>query len=270
MSHSEERYSSYLGYLPEIYSSGVDAEYLKHFLDIFKRVLSENPGSHIIDSLPLPNEGVEEILDKIHEFFNPYTAPGSTLRVLGAAPVHNHAQRNFLKWLAQWVSFSYEVYVTEETLRTFIPQLIPLYAKRGTREGMEEYIELFTGKGTAEIFETPLEKKNFALYLSSRANQQMVLNNPYVFGIRIDLTKTEIVKNYTFSGTDLPTQQQIEYVVSLFKQIVCNEKPAHTDVVLILHVAEGLRIAVTSTIAKDTKLGFGVEIIESTASFNLA
>lgn len=260
------KYESYLKYLPEIYSSGVDADFLEKFLEIFKNVLSERTTPGILeDFFPSPSEGIEEILDKIHEFFNPHLAPG--VKYKGK---ENHPQRNFLNWLAEWVSFAYGVYFDEAKLRRIIPQLIPLYAKRGTREGFKEYIELFTGKNSVSIYETPLEKSQFTKYLYSQANKNFILENNYTFGVRIDLSRSILVKDYSFDGDNLPTPQEIEYIINLFNQIIAHEKPAHTDVILSLHVTNGIQIAVTSTIAEDTRIGFGVELVETTASFSLA
>lgn len=273
METCKERYSSYLNYLPELYSSGPESESLERFLNIFKSVLTENTADTVLSKyLKTPHEGIEELLDRVHEFFNPYLAPGARVfnKHTGESGVENHLQRNFLSWLADWVGFAYKVYFDEKTLRRVIPQVIPLYGMRGTREGLTRMIEMFSGKGSVKMYETPREKIQFSAYLKSEANKKFFNTSNYVFGLRIDLTKSLLVKDYRFSGESLPDREHIDYLITLFRNVICLEKPAHTDVMMVLHVSDGIQIAVTSTIAYDTRIGFGMEITETTASLDLA
>ncbi len=56
------------------------------------------------------------------------------------------APAEFLSWLGSWLDVSMDEDWPEDKKRLFIRNAISLYKKRGTRECLEESIELFTGK----------------------------------------------------------------------------------------------------------------------------
>lgn len=250
---------NYQEYLPEIFQTEDENEFLPKFLDAFKEVLTQNTQNYCSDKT-LPDEGIEELIDRVHEFFNPHTAPGAEWA---------DVNRNFVDWLAGWLSFAQKAHFNDTALRRIIPQLVPLYAKRGTPEGFIGYLELFAGKGNVSIYETFDEKKALASILSSAVNEQFLCNNNFTFGVRIDLTEA------VFSFEDSPlikgesNDEEVKYYANLFRAVVAREKPAHTDVVLYLVVNSGIQIAVTSTIGSDTTIGYGTQQVATTASINL-
>jgi phage tail-like protein len=111
--------TSYLDYLPAIYQGGTSYQddllnsiFLERFLSIFESVLSE----------------IDFNIEHINRFFDS----------LGAPP-------EFLSWLGSWLAVSMDESWAQDKKRLFIQNAISLYKKRGTREGLEESITLFTG-----------------------------------------------------------------------------------------------------------------------------
>lgn len=118
--------SRYLQYLPAILREG---DFLGRFLLAFEQVLTgTEPGAINPAKLP-PGEtgllGFEQLLDRAHTFLDPSATPAE-----------------FLPWLAQWVAVSLRDDWSEDTKRNFLRGIVPLYRKRGTREGIEQVLRL--------------------------------------------------------------------------------------------------------------------------------
>src|SRR3569833_2332819 len=71
---------------------------------------------------------IEEILDVIHQYFDPYEAP-----------------EKFLPWLGSWSAMVLEEDWPIEKKRRLIRKAIELYRIRGTVKGLKLFISLFTG-----------------------------------------------------------------------------------------------------------------------------
>jgi P2-related tail formation protein len=121
---TDQRVSTYLQYLPAIFWQGT---FLGRFLLAFESVLSGGVAGPDGEALPL---GLEELLGKVHVFFDP--DPGK-------------APKEFLPWLAQWAAASLRDDWTEPTWRAFLGQVVPLYKKRGTRAGIEQVLRICIG-----------------------------------------------------------------------------------------------------------------------------
>lgn len=106
--------ASYLDYLPAVYREDpVSKGLLERFLAIFESIFFE----------------IDFTIDHIDLFFETSGAPPE-----------------FLSWLGSWLAVSIEKDWPEDKKRLFIRKAVSLYKKRGTRGGLEESIELFTGK----------------------------------------------------------------------------------------------------------------------------
>ncbi|MHC1757839.1 MAG: phage tail protein [Methanosarcina sp.] len=117
--------TSYLDYLPAIYQEdSVSRGLLERFLAIFESIFFE----------------IDFTIEHIGRFFETYGAPPE-----------------FLSWLGSWLAVSIDKDWPEDKKRLFIRNAVSLYKKRGTREGLEESIELFTGKKPfiVESFQAP-------------------------------------------------------------------------------------------------------------------
>ncbi|MEK3905341.1 phage tail protein [Paenibacillus sp. FSL R7-0179] len=146
---------SYVEYLPRVFQqkSGEPDEqfFLGRFLKAFEAMLSGNTGTAGAESV-----GMEALLDGLHQYFDPQTAPSQ-----------------FLPWLAGWVGLQLAEGVEydgeqdnlERTLapaqilpladtrstvnRKLISSIVQLYKKRGTLGGLAEYLQVHAGEEAA-------------------------------------------------------------------------------------------------------------------------
>jgi phage tail-like protein len=107
--HQDYGVSSYLQYLPPCYQ---EDDFLGRFLLIFESII--DPLERCIDQIPL--------------YFDPRMTPES-----------------FLNWLASWVNIALNEKWSIEQRRSLIRAAAELYRWRGTRRGLSEYLQLYTG-----------------------------------------------------------------------------------------------------------------------------
>ena len=156
--------SSYLDYLPAIFRQD---PFIGQFLLAFEAVLSGTGAQ----------PGLETTIGGIARYFDP----------AAAGP-------EFLPWLAGWVTLSLRADWDEQTQRSFIQKIVPLYKLRGTRDGLWQMLNLYTGQ-PVEIYDAFDDR-------------------PYFFEVQLTLSAADPVL--------LRTTQQIA------RAIIDQEKPAHT------------------------------------------
>jgi len=159
--------SSYLEYLPAYYSQ--DSESLYRYLAIFQTIMDET--SSTIDTLT-------DLLDI------------------------SSTSDEFLSWLSQWLGLVRDYRWTEEKWREFLQRAPELYKKIGTKDGLSEIIELYSGK-VPEIEE----------YLDNSAKRK---ENPFFFCVTIDADFSELE-------------------VAVITSIVDEFKPAYTQAKIVLN-----------------------------------
>ena len=119
--------SSYQQYLPTILQE--DA-FLGRFLLAFEKVLSGLDKASSQEKIITANSenfpGLEEVLARIHLYFNPQETP-----------------EEFLPWLAGWVALSLRDDWDVKVKRAFIPEIVRLYSLRGTKEGLTELLKIY-------------------------------------------------------------------------------------------------------------------------------
>ncbi|HEY90941.1 MAG TPA: hypothetical protein G4O07_03820 [Dehalococcoidia bacterium] len=101
--------SRYLQYLPAIYSEN---EFMGRFLKIFESILTP----------------VEQTIGQIPLYFDPKLAP-----------------EEFLPWLAFWLDLVLDQEWPAAKRRLLIRRATELYQWRGTRRGLETYLEIYAG-----------------------------------------------------------------------------------------------------------------------------
>lgn len=105
---------TYLQYLPAVYQQDPQSrDFLERFLSLFGTFFDE----------------MEEAIDHIAHCFDADGATG-----------------DLLKWLSTWLGIAVDDRWTEEQTRQLLKRAPELYQKRGTREGLQELIEIFTGE----------------------------------------------------------------------------------------------------------------------------
>lgn len=180
--------SAYLRYLPALYTRD---ELMGRLLTLFESFWS--PIDHQVRSLPL--------------YFDPTVTP-----------------REMLPWLASWLDLTLDEEWPELQRRRLLRAARRLYAKRGTRVGLEEYLTIYTG-GDVRIVEHRAE--NFRIRTGGSLGTGIALgseNNPHSFTVMVRLPPT----------VDVSRPEVLEKWEKVLTQIIDNEKPAHTTYTLHL------------------------------------
>lgn len=219
----QEKESAYLKYLPSIYQSGKEdpsSVFLGRFLKAFEKILSGIDDDVVVDDEPV--EGIEEKLNRIPDYFDADETPAE-----------------FLTWLAGWVALTLKEGAgwDEKKKRQLITQIVPLYQKRGTREGLEEYLKIYVGEGVRIIEElVPLQ-----VGIHSKVGVDTLIEGlpPYFFMVEIILPEPD---PKAMSGK----QKAIGELIDL-------EKPAHTYYSINITVPT-MQIGYYSRVGVDTLL----------------
>lgn len=225
--------AKYLKYLPLIYQPGNSDNgkdfFLGRFLKAFEKILSGRDPDLKINGYKLP--GIEEILDSIHGYFDPYETPVE-----------------FLPWLASWVALTLGEgdEWDEAKKRRLIAQIVPLYKKRGTVEGLKEYLEAYfnEGEGVSVSISEFLKPLRVGTMSTIGLNTVVGEGRPYYFQVYVKLPINDRV--------------MLEKKVQMIMDIIKREKPAHTYCMLIVKVPS---MKIAAMIGEDTLLG-GYTMVE--------
>ncbi|MBE6611258.1 MAG: hypothetical protein E7632_02095 [Ruminococcaceae bacterium] len=149
---------SWIDLLPQIYRShDKDGQFLERYLAIFQTVYEE----------------LDALIGSSAYYFDPECT-----------------EYDFLLWITEWLDISEGWLWEEEKLRRFILRAISLYRRRGTKEGLSEIIELFTGEAPFII-----EEFDIGSYAGTELYDKTLLpmygNDPYTITV---LIKSGIVK----------------------------------------------------------------------------
>jgi hypothetical protein len=126
---------------------------------------------------------------------------------------------------------------TDDHKRKFIAKAVQLYRLRGTKAGVTQFVQTFTGGPPVEILE---ESTEFQLGVHSRIGVDTIIDGGMPFFFRVKLT----------SSDPLSFQKQHDMVTALINL----QKPAHTDFSLEVETLQ-FQIGVNSRIGVDTLLG---------------
>ncbi|MFQ5456801.1 MAG: phage tail protein, partial [Nitrospirota bacterium] len=200
---SPEDISRYLKYLPAIYHK--EGDLLGRFLKGFEKVISG-----IDDNAEYPEKGIEEILDTIHDYIDPHKTP-----------------LDFLKWLAGWVALTLKEgddWNQDNAIkkRDLIASIVKLYQKRGTRDGLAEYLKIYVGKDIDISINELIDP--FQVGVTSTVGENSVVGEgrPYYFEIHMVLPA--------------PDPVMLEKKRRAIVEIIDQEKPAHTYYRLVIRV----------------------------------
>ncbi len=176
--------SRYLHHLPALYERD---ELLGRFLMLFESFW----------------DPIEGRIDQLPYYFDPRTAPP-----------------DLLPWLAAWLDLVLDERWPETKRRRLIQSAVHLYRRRGTRDGLADYLEIYTGV-RPQIVEHRAE--NFVLGTTARLGQGIALgqrNAPHTFTVKLEL----------------PTLPQVkaEARKHMIERIIETEKPAHAAYLLDL------------------------------------
>lgn len=247
--------SSLLGYLPAIFQSKPDNAapddplFLGRFLMAFEAVLlglgKSNPAEYaelnqivgleeILGGAVDPVGG-KELLDGIQRYFEPGASLSDDPNL---PPDYQRVPQNFLSWLAGWVSLTLREDWDDSRKRNFIAKAVQLYRLRGTKSGVAQFVEVYTGL-PVDINEMNTE---FQIGVHSQIGVDTLLDGgpPFYFRVQIHLP----------SADPMLFKQETDIATAIIEL----QKPAHTSFDLQV-ITPQFQIGVQSTIGVDTMLG---------------
>jgi phage tail-like protein len=242
--------SSYMRFLPAFMQEGESngkANLLGRFLKIFEKLLSGLEDEVRLE-VPTPEGrpqhhdvvGIEQILDKIHDYFDPLFTP-SFLDT-------DQSISDFIHYLSAWVALVQNQTWDVKSQRRLLREIVPLYKKRATEAGLSQYLQIFLKEfeGAEVIVQEFLE--GIQVGVRATIGQDTVVGGspPYFFFVRISLQQ--------ITGT-LP----LVNLVFNTRAILDLEKPAHTYYA-ILYNLPGMEVGIRSSVSENTLIGspFGI------------
>ena len=186
----------YLRYLPEIYEQDELMNRLLMFLESFWAPIETQIGS-------------------MHCYFDP-----------------DLASAGFLSYLASWLGLALDERLPEERQRQLLQSAVSLYRRRGTKQGLQDHLEIYTG-GQAHI--TEYRAYDFCLGPEARLGPGIALgtqNVPYTFAVTLHLPPVEGEDADEVARKEDGRRRMIERIIEA-------EKPAHTACALELRMVDG-------------------------------
>jgi phage tail-like protein len=196
--------------------------------------LQQQPGFEEILGGAVQQGTSEVLLEGIQRYFDP--GPDYLPDPRKVAD-YNRAPSEFLAWLAGWVALTLRDDWTDDHKRKFIAKAVQLYRLRGTKAGVVQFVQIYTGGPPVEISEQAAE---IQLGVHSRIGVDMLIGGGAPFFFRVKLT----------SSDPLGFEKQKEMVTALIER----QKPAHTDFSLEVETLQ-FQTGVHSRIGVDTLLG---------------
>jgi phage tail-like protein len=188
----------YLRYLPAIYQDD----------DLMGRLLM------LFESFWAPIDGQ---IDNLSFYFDPrLTAP------------------EFLPWLASWIDLVLDERWPEQKRRQLLSSAARLYRKRGTRQGLEEYVEIYTGE-RPQIVEH--RAHNFRLGREARLGPSVALgtkNEPHTFTVTLRVPPESAASATEGGEAEGHRSQARQRWRRQIEAIIDSEKPAHTSYTLVI------------------------------------
>ena len=233
--------SQYLNYLPAMYQQGAQAgapNFLGRFLLAFEQVFTglgdpDKPGlEEILDGIVVPGSG-HVLLAGSERYFE----PGPLLEDNQRAPL------KFLDWLAGWVALTLRADLDELRQRDFIANAVSLYRERGTRQGLERLIQIYTRLApTIDELNTPFQ---LGVHATIGVDTLLGGGSPHFFRVLLRLAAGDANQG------SIP--DQLRRQTEVVHAIIDLEKPAHTTYHLEIQTPS-FTIGEHSTIGVDTLL----------------
>ena len=129
--------TSYLNYLPPVLWAG-EFPLLGEMLRVFEKILTGIDDGLVIQHGDHEHEAIEVVIANIYQLFDPW-----------------HTPPPFLDWLASLVGLEFPV-IWDPQQQTYVPfwdeyqrrkaisQIVQIYQKRGLKEGLNSYLDLYT------------------------------------------------------------------------------------------------------------------------------
>ena len=209
--------------------------YMEHLPAIYRR--SDAVGRNVVRDMCFIFEhmfgGIEKILDRGHEYYDPHLAPNE-----------------FLAWLAGWMAFVVDIDWPEPKKRALIKRAVDLYRIRGTKRALALFLMLFTGH-------EPTIDENTWPFRGFRVETEAAIGIDSVILPPVNLANCFVVTMPIKFANVTP-----ELVIRIH-QIIQMEKPAHTHYYLRFHEEEGdAELREFFAIGLRSGIGIGAEVVE--------
>lgn len=176
--------SSYLEYLPAVYQQDEQSrDFLERYLSLLGTFMDET----------------EETVQGISRYFDPEAMGG-----------------DYLRWLGTWMGIANDDRWTQSQLRALMREAPTLYKKRGTRQAIEAWVQLFTGE-VPYIMEYHQWKNLDESAELKKAMAELYGKDPHCFCV---LVKPECIHS--------------EEQRSMLQKLIDEEKPAYTEAKLVV------------------------------------
>jgi phage tail-like protein len=209
--------------------------YMEHLPAIYRR--SDAVGRNVVRDICFIFEhmfgGIEKILDRGYEYYDPHLSPAE-----------------FLSWLAGWTAFVVDIDWPEPKKRALIKRAVDLYRIRGTKRALALFLMLFTGHEPT-IEENTWPFKGFRVETDAAIGLDSVILPP------VNLANCFVV-TMPIKFADVTPE-----LVIRIHQIIQMEKPAHTHHYLRFHEEEGdAELREFFAIGLRSGIGIGAEVVE--------
>ena len=215
--------SKYLRYLPSLFHGALLDEknqkiaFIERYLGIFEKIMGRMEKSELQEQ-----KGIEEMLDVLKDLFHPrfsflhtddsFLPPIDHQKTEAFKRYFSAEMEEFLEWLASWMGLILKREWEIDKKREVIARILPIYKKRGTKKGLEEYLQLL------EEINVNINDEGFIIGKSSKVGKDTVICGPYFFSVEVKLAMSEF--------------ESIKNKKKRLEKIINEEKPAHTDYLL--------------------------------------
>jgi phage tail-like protein len=193
----------YLAHLPALYEQD---DFMGRFLMLF-------------ESFWRP---IDLQLGAIDNYFDPWLTPA-----------------RFLPWLAEWFHLELDENWTEAQQRRLLSSIMRLYRKRGTKQALQEYLEIFTGK-RVEIAEH--RARDFRLGTSARLGVGVAIgtgNVPHTFTVRVRVAPLSPPPGMEGKEAEQEVALMEQRRLRIIESIIESQRPAHTRYILEVNTDAG-------------------------------
>ena len=170
---------SYLRYLPAVYQAdAASQQFLEQFLSLFETFFFK----------------VEEKISNMTTYFD-----------IDATPFgRDAAERNFLTWLSSWLGVGFDENWTEPRKRRLLKELPDLYKKRGTREGLKTFLEIFTDREV--IIVEPFQLNAIKHEETKTIWSELLADNQYAFIVLLSPVRVKYQEANADRSARCPTE----------------------------------------------------------------
>ncbi|HEX7119490.1 MAG TPA: phage tail protein [Longimicrobiales bacterium] len=227
--------SSYLRYLPELFRAagpGGEPPFLGEFLKIFEALLSGRADAR--DRFGV--QGIEETIERFPETLDPALTPVDNPNAPEGAPLRSA----FLDYLASWVALALDQNWDLGKRREWTRRIVPLYRRRGTRDGLQDYLNTFVGD------EVTIDEPDGGITLG--IDNTTVGVDTFIADAPAYFFRVRIRHGFPPNPFDFDVWNNL---ISGTRAILDLEKPAHTYYMLDAR-APGIIVAERSTVGQDT------------------